>query len=114
MAGIPLVLLNEGLRAGVGWLFTWKVAILIVIVLLSVIVYRPFCRYLCPLGAVYSLFNKFSLYRYEVDNGKCTECGKCKAACKLDIDVFRNPNSLECIRCGDCKRACPEGPSVRV
>lgn len=109
MAGIPLVFANEGLRAAIGWLYAWKIAILIAVVLLSIIVFRPFCRYLCPLGALYSPFNKFSLYRYNVDIYKCTNCGKCQSACKLDIDVFKNPNSYECIRCGDCKRACPEG-----
>lgn len=109
MAGIPLVLANESLRAAIGWLYAWKVAILIVVIILSIIVYRPFCRYICPLGAFYSLFNRFSLFRYHVDADKCTKCGKCQSACKIDIEAFKNPNSYECIRCGDCKRACPEG-----
>lgn len=106
-AGIPLVLLNEGLRAVVGWLYVWKLFILAAVVFLSILVYRPFCRYLCPLGAIYGLFNPISLYRYQIDEAKCTKCGACQKACKLDIKVYEKPNSLECIRCGDCKRACP-------
>ncbi len=107
MAGIPLVLTNPGIRSAIGWLFDWKVLLLIIFVLLSVVVYRPFCRYICPLGAIYGPFNKFALYRYSIDKEKCTDCGACQQACKLAIPVMTKPNSTECIRCGDCRRACP-------
>ena len=109
MAGLPLVFSNPQLQGAVGWLFAWKNLILIVLVLLSVVVYRPFCRYLCPLGAVYGLFNPVSFYRFRVDPDKCTSCGACQKSCKLDIPVWKQPNSMECIRCGDCRRACPHG-----
>ena len=45
----------------------------------------------------------------KIDEEKCTKCGLCQKACKLDIPVYRKPNSPECIRCGDCKKACPHG-----
>lgn len=106
-AGIPLTVLNEALRSIIGWLYAWKLAILFVIVFLSILVYRPFCRYLCPLGAIYGLFNPVSLYRYRIDETKCTSCGACRKACKIDIKTFKNPNSIECIRCGDCIKSCP-------
>ena len=48
---IPLSLTNAGIRAALGKLFTWKACILAVIVG-SVVFYRPFCKWLCPLGAV--------------------------------------------------------------
>lgn len=108
-AGIPLIAANPPLRAALGWLFTWKAAILVVLVMLSIIVYRPFCRYLCPLGAIYGLFNPVALYRFRINEDTCTKCGACQKACKLDIPVYRTPNSPECIRCGDCRRACPHG-----
>lgn len=106
-AGIPLAILNEGIRSVIGWLYAWKVAILAVIIFLSILVYRPFCRYLCPLGAIYGLFNPISLYRYKIDETKCTRCGACQKSCKIDIRAFETPNSTECIRCGDCIKACP-------
>ena len=109
MAGIPLVVLNESLRGALGWLFDWKVLLLIVFVLLSVFFYRPFCRYVCPLGAIYGPFNKIALYRFKIDADKCTHCRVCQNACKFDIPVYDQPNSVECIRCGDCRRACPTG-----
>ena len=108
-AGIPLIASNPPLRAALGWLFTWKAAILLALVLLSIVLWRPFCRYLCPLGAIYGLFNPVAVYRFRIDEDRCTDCGACKAACKLDIDVRRTPNSAECVRCGACRRACPHG-----
>ena len=56
LGGIPLLAGNPALRSAVGWLFTWKMAILVVILVLSVFLYRPFCRYLCPLGRRLWLF----------------------------------------------------------
>lgn len=113
-AGIPLVALNDTLKSAIGGLFAWKVSILVVLVLLSLWIYRPFCKYLCPLGAIYSVFNPIALYRYKVDGNACTRCGKCRKACKMDIKVWEKPNSGECIRCGDCLKACPEGAICRV
>lgn len=109
LAGIPLPLLNTALQRTIGFLYYWKVAILAVIVLLSVAVYRPFCRYLCPLGAIYGLFNPIAFYRLRVDENKCVNCGACRKACGLDIPANETPNSPECIRCGKCARACPTG-----
>lgn len=105
--GIPLVLLNKAMRSAAGFLFRWKLVILIITILLSIIIYRPFCRYLCPLGAIYGLFNKISFFRIHVDKDKCVGCGLCQKECKLDIPVWKNPDSMDCIRCGDCKQVCP-------
>jgi polyferredoxin len=109
MAGIPLVLTNSGIRGAIGWLFDWKLLLLVIFVLLSVVVWRPFCRYLCPLGAIYGPFNKIALYRFKIDSARCTGCRACQEACRLDIPVHENPNSAQCVRCGDCRRACPTG-----
>ena len=106
-AGLPLVAANSGLWDALGWLFAWKNLVLLFLVLLSIPVYRPFCRYLCPLGAVYGLFNPIAFRRFQVNEASCTSCGACQRACKLDIPVWKTPNSPDCIRCGACQRACP-------
>lgn len=105
--GIPLVLLNKSLKGAIGFLYYWKGAILIITILLSIIIYRPFCKYICPLGALYSIFNPISVFRYRIDDTKCISCGKCKKVCQMNIDPVKNCNHPECIRCGRCKNACP-------
>lgn len=106
--GVPLVLLNGAMRGASGFFFKWKLLILIITLLSSIVIYRPFCRYVCPLGAIYGIFNKISFYRIKIDTEKCTKCGACQKACKLDIPVWKNPDSMDCIRCGDCKITCPQ------
>lgn len=107
--GIPLILKNESLRNMLGFLFIWKMGLLIFIVIASIFTYRPFCKYICPLGAIYSLFNRFSFYRMDVDKSKCNGCKICEKKCKMNVEVIKNINSPECIRCGDCKGVCKQG-----
>lgn len=104
---IPLAAVDVGIRAALGTLFTRKLIILIVVVVLSILFYRPFCKWICPLGAFYALMNKVSLLGIEVDGHKCISCGKCARVCKMDVDVTKSPNNGECIRCGKCVNACP-------
>ena len=105
--GIPLVLLNKALKSGLGFLYVWKGLILAIVILSSVFIYRPFCKYLCPLGAFYSIFNRFSFMKIKKEESKCTGCNSCVRQCKMNVNVLKNPDSMECIRCGDCVKACP-------
>ena len=106
-AGLPLTSLNPSFAALRGPLFYEKLVVLVLIVLLTLTIYRPFCKYLCPLGAFYGLFNGVGFYRMAIEESKCVRCGKCAAACPMDVDVVKHPNSPECIRCGRCLDACP-------
>jgi len=105
--GIPLVLLNKSLRETIGLLFGWKMFILLSVTITSIFVYRPFCRYICPLGALYGLFNPISFYKFKIDKNMCTNCKACVRKCKMNIEIHKKPNSIDCIRCGDCMEACP-------
>ncbi|MDL2318654.1 4Fe-4S binding protein [Eubacteriales bacterium OttesenSCG-928-A19] len=109
LGGWPLVAKNPSLQAMLGWLFAWKNVILLVTVVASVLIYRPFCKYICPLGAIYGFFNRTSLYRLRVDSTKCNGCGACSRACKMCVEPWKTPNHRECIRCGGCIKACPQG-----
>jgi len=107
-AGIPLVSVNKPLQATIGWLFSWKMFVLAVIFLSSMMIYRPFCKYFCPLGAFYALFNRFSFYRFYIDGNKCTNCGTCSEVCPMNVEPVKTPNQGECIRCGLCRNKCPQ------
>ena len=112
-AGIPLVLADKtgDIKALVGWLFKTKLAILVFVLVFSIFTKRFFCRVLCPIGAIYSVFNRFSLVKMSVDPTKCGEkkCGVCRDVCPMDINIYDNPNTKECIRCLECKYKCLKG-----
>ncbi|MBR5472496.1 MAG: redoxin family protein, partial [Clostridia bacterium] len=95
---------NNGYFAMLGPLFTWKFLLLVSTVVACVFIFRMFCRFICPLGALYGLFNKISFFGVKVDNHKCTNCGLCVNKCKLDI---KNVGDAECINCGECINVCP-------
>lgn len=87
-----------------GILFTRKFVILIAIVVACVFIYRAFCRFLCPLGAIYGLFAKVALIGVKVDMPSCTDCGRCVGHCKMDV---KRVGDHECIHCGECIDVCP-------
>ncbi len=95
---------NADMFAMLGSIFTWKFAVLVAIIVLSVFIFRFFCRFICPLGAIYGFFNRFALLGVSLDKDKCTECGLCISHCKMDI---RRVGDHECIECGECISVCP-------
>ena len=104
--GVPLVIMNESLRRLIGWLFSWKLLLAAAIIIASVFIFRFFCRFICPLGAFYSLFNRISILGVKVDEHKCTNCGMCVKQCRMDVNKI---GDRECIQFGECKDICPEG-----
>ena len=94
---------NNGLYRMLGALFTCKFTLLLVILLACIFCYRSFCRFLCPLGAIYGLFNRFSLAGVRVDTDRCTSCGDCVRICGMDV---KRVGDAECIQCARCMDAC--------
>ncbi|MBQ2619479.1 MAG: 4Fe-4S binding protein [Oscillospiraceae bacterium] len=96
---------NKDKLGMLGPLFTNKLLILVLVLTACVFVYRAFCRFLCPLGALYSLMTRLALVGVKLDRNRCTECGVCRAVCPMDI---RRVGDRECIACGSCISKCPE------
>ena len=94
---------NSGLFSMLGIFFTRKFVILIIISLACIFCYRSFCRFICPLGAVYGLFNRFCLVGVKVDGDKCNGCGNCVRHCGMDV---RHVGDHECIHCAGCMDVC--------
>ena len=111
-AGLPLLFLENGLRRLVGPLFFNKIFLLTLILVACFFVSRFFCRVLCPLGAIFGLFNGFSWFRLRFRPDHCVECKACLKVCPTQIqfyDMSEDINSSKCIRCLKCYNVCPAG-----
>lgn len=97
---------NSDLFGMLGALFTWKLCLLIIFLVSAVFIYRFFCRFFCPLGAIYGFFCRLALLGVKLDRDKCIDCGLCLSECKMDI---AHVGDHECIHCGNCIPVCPTG-----
>ncbi len=103
-----LLFLMPDLREQLGGNFALKVGILVGVLGWAVVSYRPFCRTLCPLGAVYGLLNRGSLLSLHWDPTRCGDCRACVDGCEVEVDPRRAPGSPACLRCFGCARErCP-------
>lgn len=77
---------------------------------------RFFCKYLCPVGALYGIIGKFSPTKIVRDDDKCSHCNICNKACPANINVSRSNKitSAECISCNQCVAACPKKGALEV
>ncbi len=106
-AGLPLVSLSPALQGLVGWLFSWKLAVLLLVLMAAHYYWRPFCRVLCPLGAFYGLLNRWSIWQLRLNRHRCTDCGACARQCQACLNPRLESNSSACIRCLECVSVCP-------
>jgi len=108
-AGIPLPLIEPMLRSQLGLLYALKVSILVLFLGWMIVSHRAFCRTTCPLGAIYSLFNRISFYGMSWDATTCVKCDTCYKACPMGLKVYEEANATDCIRCLKCRDSCPTG-----
>ncbi len=101
-AGLPMSVLQPELRDLWGALFANKVVILLVLTALMIFIRRPFCRIVCPLGAIYSLFNRVSVFRMVHHPDKCVHCMECYKGCPMGVRFYEGANQPDCIRCLKC------------
>lgn len=97
---------NKTMLGDLGFFFTWKFVLLVGFILGSIFIFRFFCRFFCPLGAIYGFFNRFAVFGIRLERSKCVDCGRCHEKCKMDI---KHVGDHECINCGECVDACPTG-----
>ena len=77
------------------------------ILLISLFIYRPFCRFLCPLSLALEVTGRFSIFKIKKDKEFCCNCKSCEKKCPVNaIDSEKNIDNGACIRCGECLDCC--------
>ena len=100
-AGLPYSV--KSVLTGEGWLMSWtKTGILLTFLVSAVLIHRPWCRVLCPLGGLLALFNRFSLFHLRFNAHECTECNLCRIRCPAGVKVDVGVNVSGCLRCLEC------------
>jgi ferredoxin len=82
----------------------------VVVLVLGLVIYRPFCQLVCPFGFLSWVAERISLFRVRVDHDACTECGNCIRACPIEaakgrVEKKRLP--ADCFSCARCLNVCP-------
>lgn len=94
------------------------IAVLLVTTALSLVVERPWCKYLCPYGALLGLFNLIRIFPIRRKADTCIHCGKCDRACPMQIEVSKADavRDHQCISCHACLSgaACPVADTVVI
>jgi ferredoxin-type protein NapH len=85
----------------IGLMYFIKIVILIFFLIWFILAKRPFCRTVCPLGAIWAVFNRISLFKFKVGEN-CRDCPQCSKLCPMDLDVRTEVDSANCIKCMDC------------
>ena len=72
---------------------------------------REYCNTICPVGTLLSFFSRFSMFRLQIDDSKCINCGKCGRGCKAGCIDTKNHkiDYSRCVDCFDCMDTCQEG-----
>jgi ferredoxin-type protein NapH len=85
-----------------------KIIILVLFTMAIFFIKRPWCRVLCPLGAIFSLFNRISAFFLRFNPEKCTDCKRCHKLCDYGIEPEKSTNDINCIRCLECTTCAPK------
>ena len=84
---------------------------IIIVLIMSLFIYRPFCQFVCPFGLVSWIAERFSIARVQVDHNNCTKCGACIRACPVDAAkglVEKSKMPADCFSCARCLNICPD------
>ncbi len=94
------------------WPSVLKITILILVIAAMFISRRPWCMVLCPLGAIFGIFNRISVFFLRFNPAGCNDCELCRKSCEYGIEPNDNPNDIRCIRCLECTKCGPKAITI--
>lgn len=96
--------------------FTPGVIVLLILIVASFFIERPWCRYACPLGAASGLLGKLSPVYLKREEDACTSCKLCTKSCPMGLNIHdaQTIKSADCITCLECVGACPRNGALEV
>lgn len=102
LAGLPII-----------WPNALKLGVTLAVVASMFFIRRPWCGVLCPLGAIFGLFSRISMFTVRFYPERCRECGLCDKTCAYGVDSSVRADDPRCIRCLECARckACEVVPA---
>jgi ferredoxin-type protein NapH len=103
---LPKMISQAAAGEPVAWPNAAKIVVTLAVVIVIFFIHRPWCRVLCPLGAIFGLFNRVAALTLKFKVESCTRCGLCHKRCPHGLPVIENPHDAACIRCLECA-ACP-------
>lgn len=106
-SGVPLMVSAAGQGNLIPWPNAVKLAVIILFLVAIFFTIRPWCRVLCPLGAIFGFFNRFSVLSMKLEDQNCTQCGRCRTLCSYGGQPDKDPNSDTCLRCLECTQCAP-------
>ena len=78
-------------------------------VLLNLVIPRFYCRFICPLGALFGIIDRFALWRIGKNQAECINCRLCQSNCQGGCEPAGNIRISECLLCFNCREECPHG-----
>lgn len=106
-AAVPNIISAAVQGNAVPWPNAIKISIILAFLTAIFVTIRPWCRILCPLGAIFGFFNRFSVFSMKLEDHNCTHCGHCRTLCTYGGKPDESPNSDSCLRCLECTQCSP-------
>jgi polyferredoxin len=101
-AAVPYTVSQAIAGKEVVWPSIVKLVILGLFLASALVIWRPWCRLFCPLGAIYTLCNRFSVFQLRFRANRCTDCRLCESYCRFGAYADKQPAPSRCVRCLDC------------
>ena len=88
---------------------TYLIIVTAVVILASLIYYRPFCHFICPAGLITWFFEQVSIFKVIKSEEKCTHCNRCikESPCSAIAPIIKDQRIIpDCYACGKCIESC--------